>query len=89
MHEPFAYTPRCSFTGCANRAQFKVAADWSDGTFHELKTYALACAEHLEPLKEAAERRRAQFPLGESEQLEQLSVHPLQTPGSAPDGSTH
>ncbi len=73
----FTYLPRCSFPGCTNRAQLKVAADWSDGTFHELKTYALACENHLEPLQIAAELRRASFPLGEGESLTPLTIHPL------------
>ena len=77
LNEPFAYAPRCSFAGCQDRAQFKVAADWSDGTYHELKTYATACAAHLKALKESAEQRRAMFPVGETELIGPLSVYPL------------
>ncbi|MBX3397367.1 MAG: hypothetical protein KF873_01385 [Gemmataceae bacterium] len=29
---------------CASPAEYKVAAEWSDGQTRELKTYALACA---------------------------------------------
>ena len=33
----------CYAAGCPNRAEFKIAARWSDGITTELKTYYLAC----------------------------------------------
>jgi hypothetical protein len=73
----FQYLPRCSFSGCAEPAQLKVAAAWSDGTFQELKTYALSCEAHLEPLREAAVRRRSTVRLTEGESLEPIAVYRL------------
>jgi hypothetical protein len=37
------YPVLCYAPGCGKPAVFKIAARWSDGVTHELKTYALAC----------------------------------------------
>ena len=37
------YPVVCHRPGCTNAAGFKIAAQWSDGTTHELKTYSLSC----------------------------------------------
>jgi hypothetical protein len=74
----FQYVPHCAFPNCSAPAQFKVAAAWSDGAFHELKTYALACAAHLEPLREAAVNRRSVVRLTDGESLEPIAVYSLQ-----------
>jgi hypothetical protein len=44
----FAYEVLCGEEGCEQSAQFKIAAEWSDGSTRELKTYGLACEKHLE-----------------------------------------
>src|SRR6516164_6001227 len=41
------YPVRCYRRGCDRLAVFKIAARWSDGITHELKTYALSCADCL------------------------------------------
>lgn len=37
----------CSHKGCMEKATYKVAASWSDGRFRELKSYGLACQDHV------------------------------------------
>jgi hypothetical protein len=84
---PFRYTPACSQPGCTAAAVYKVAAVWRDGTFRELKTYALACPEHLEPLRIAAADRHARLVLRDEEAVEPLGVYLL---ASAPrDADRH
>ena len=45
-----AYVVRCTVQCCQELARYKIAAEWSDGSVHELKTYGLACENHLEVL---------------------------------------
>jgi len=53
------YPVVCSRPGCGNAAQFKIAAQWSDGTTDELKTYSFACNACLPILlPEAREKQR-------------------------------
>lgn len=42
-----SYQIYCLTKGCKNPAQYKIAAKWSDGVVHELKTYGLCCEECL------------------------------------------
>ena len=44
------FVVRCTVQGCPDPARYKIAAEWSDGTTKELKTYGLACEKHLESL---------------------------------------
>ena len=41
------YPVRCYARGCDKLAAYKIAARWSDGITHELKTYALSCGDCL------------------------------------------
>ena len=41
------YSASCLQPGCVRPAVYKIAARWSDGVTHELKTYALCCEECL------------------------------------------
>ena len=41
------YPVCCYRPGCDRPAVYKIAARWSDGVTHELKTYALSCEECL------------------------------------------
>jgi hypothetical protein len=41
------YPVFCYWSGCGERALYKIAARWSDGITEELKTYALSCTDHL------------------------------------------
>ena len=70
------YSVRC--TSCAALAVVKIAARWSDGTTHELKTYALACAGCAANALAAAERKREACPLAPGETLEVPFAFPLQ-----------
>ncbi len=90
MDLPFRYEPCCTFPGCQAVARAKIAAAWSDGSYQELKTYALACPEHLDGLRAAAIERRERVRLAEGEILEPIAVYPLpdRNPGpTAPPGS--
>jgi hypothetical protein len=39
----FTYPVLCYTPNCDKRAEYKIAARWSDGVTQELKTYALCC----------------------------------------------
>src|SRR5438552_3085010 len=52
---------QCSLRGCAEPAAYKIAAQWSDGSFSELKSYGFACSDHLGPVFREAEQRRQQY----------------------------
>ena len=47
----------CSTPECEHAAEYKIAAPWSYGSFAELKTYGLACADHKNQLFHAAVER--------------------------------
>lgn len=54
------YPVTCSGSDCQTPAEFKIAAEWSDGPTRELKTYFFSCADCLKPLcKLAGEKQRA------------------------------
>jgi len=44
------YQVLCYGHDCKNPAVYKIAARWSDGVVGELKTYGLACEQHLREL---------------------------------------
>jgi hypothetical protein len=71
------YPVMCYAPGCANRAAFKVAARWSDGVTHELKTYYLACADCLPKLYASAVKKRAACRLAPGERLEAPGIYEL------------
>jgi len=70
------YVVRCDL--CDREAMYKVAAVWSDGLMSELKTYALACAEHVAELYERAQRRRGTYRPSAPEQIGVLGVYVLE-----------
>jgi hypothetical protein len=72
-----AYPVLCYTQGCAAPAVYKIAARWSDGTTHELKTYALTCAACLAKTFAAAVARRGACRLGAGESLEAPGVYDL------------
>jgi hypothetical protein len=73
MHYPvMCYAPRCP-----NLAAFKVAARWSDGVTHELKTYYLACPVCLPKLFASAVTKRAECRLAPGETLEAPGIYEL------------
>ena len=75
------YPVRCYTPGCPERAAFKVAARWSDGQTHELKTYALGCPDCLAALLAAARVTRAACRLAAGETLEEPGVYELSRGG--------
>jgi hypothetical protein len=56
---------------------YKIAARWSDGTTHELKTYALACPACLPNLFTIAVTKRGACRLAPGESLEAPGVYEL------------
>jgi hypothetical protein len=71
------YTICCSQRGCSNPAVYKIAARWSDGITHELKTYALACAACLPAALERARTQRAACRLAPGETLDAPGIYEL------------
>jgi hypothetical protein len=71
------YPVLCYAAGCSAPAAYKVAARWSDGTTHELKTYALACAACLPKLFASAAAKRAACRLAPGETLDAPGVYEL------------
>jgi hypothetical protein len=60
MTEMPAYPVLCYRPDCGEWASYKIAAQWSDGITHELKTYALSCPECLAELLKSARIRQKQ-----------------------------
>jgi hypothetical protein len=71
------YPVICYASGCRNKASFKVAAQWSDGITHELKTYYLACPDCLADLHVRARAKRAACRLAPGETLEEPGIYEL------------
>ena len=71
------YPVLCYAPGCGRPAHFKIAARWSDGVTHELKTYSLACPDCLPGLfaKAAVKQRACRLAAGET--LEPPGVYEL------------
>ena len=63
------YVVRCTVQGCQEAAGYKIAAEWSDGTTNELKTYGLACESHLELLFRRSRDKQRGYRLAEGETL--------------------
>ena len=66
---------RCSLEHCKEPAAYKVAAQWSDGRFSELKSYGFACSDHLGLAFGQAEERRSDHKVGHGETLEELAIY--------------
>jgi hypothetical protein len=71
------YPVMCYATGCSNPAAYKIAARWSDGVTHELKTYSLACAACLPKLYASAVTKRTACRLAPGETLDEPGVYEL------------
>jgi hypothetical protein len=74
---PFAYLTSCSAPRCAERAVYKLAALWSDGTSRELKNYGLACEAHRARLLAAARLRHEQLRVSEGETVGTVALYRL------------
>ena len=71
------YPVTCSRPACGAAARAKIAARWSDGTTHELKTYFLACAGCAPDLLTAARAKRKACRLTVGETLDEPAVYDL------------
>lgn len=71
------YPVMCYAPGCANEAVYKIAARWSDGITHELKTYALACETCLPALFRVAKAKRDRCRLAPGESLDEPAIFRL------------
>ena len=74
------YPVTCSRPDCGAAARVKIAARWSDGTTHELKTYYLACAACAAELLTAARAKRKACRLTVGETLDEPAVYDLRPP---------
>jgi hypothetical protein len=71
------YPVICLADDCRNEAAFKVAARWSDGITHELKTYSLACPTCLATLFASAMVKHSACRLAPGETLDEPGVYEL------------
>jgi hypothetical protein len=71
------YQVLCSSRDCKNPALYKIAARWSDGVVGELKTYGLACAEHLGDEFQRAREKQRTCRLTAGETLETPGIYHL------------
>ena len=75
------YPVLCSRPGCVHPARVKIAARWSDGTTHELKTYYLACDGCVSELLPQARAKRQACRLTAGETLDEPAVYELRPGG--------
>jgi hypothetical protein len=67
----------CYRSGCLRPAVYKIAARWSDGVTHELKTYALSCEACLADWYARSRAKQAACRLAPGETLETPGVYEL------------
>jgi hypothetical protein len=75
------YPIYCYRPSCGRRAEYKIAARWSDGITHELKTYALSCPECLADGFRRSRDKQVACRLARGETLEPPGIYALK-PGS-------
>jgi hypothetical protein len=66
---------RCGWPGCKERAAYKIAAQWSDGSFSELKSFGFACSDHLGPTFRQAESRHEDYKPSPGETIEEIAIY--------------
>jgi hypothetical protein len=71
------YPVCCYRPGCGRPAVYKIAARWSDGVTHELKTYALSCEDCLPEWFRTSRAKQAACRLASGETLEPPGVYEL------------
>jgi hypothetical protein len=71
------YPVLCYRKGCSQPAAFKIAARWSDGLTHELKTYALSCPACLAEWFRQSCRKQAECRTAPGETLEPPGIYEL------------
>ena len=72
-----SYPVLCYRHGCDKLAAFKIAARWSDGLTHELKTYALSCASCLAEQYRRSCAKQKECRLTRGETLETPEIYEL------------
>src|SRR5438477_12450990 len=72
------YPILCYTRACGKPAIYKIAARWSDGVTHELKTYALCCADCLADWFGRSRQKQAACRLAKGEKLEPPGIFTLQ-----------
>ena len=75
---PLEYPVACHSENCSHPVRFKIAAEWSDGMTHELKTYSLACEACLALLLRLAHARNKACPRTPGETLGKPIVYERQ-----------
>jgi hypothetical protein len=80
----FHYAAACSSPGCLEAPRYKIAAPWSHGPIHELKSYGLACERHLAALLTRAEGHRKALAVRDDELVGPVEVFPLIASRSTP-----
>lgn len=71
------YPVVCYRPGCRQQARYKIAARWSDGITHELKTYALSCTDCLTEQYAHSRAKQAACRLTAGETLEVPGIYEL------------
>jgi hypothetical protein len=85
--DSFHHQPLCSAPKCGRPAEFKIAAPWSSGSSHELKSYGLACSAHRDSQLALAQIRRDGLKLAAGETLGAVGLYKLE-PGRRDTGLT-
>lgn len=73
-----SYPIYCYTKDCKNLALYKIASRWSDGVVHELKTYALCCADCLPRWFQASCQKQTACRLTPGESLDRPGIYSLQ-----------
>jgi hypothetical protein len=81
----FQYRAACSSPGCLEPPRYKIAAPWSHGPIHELKSYGLACEQHRQALLARAEGHRQALAVRDDELVGPVEVFPLAASRTTPD----
>jgi hypothetical protein len=71
------YPISCYRKDCGKLAEYKIAAQWSDGITKELKTYGLTCADCLAACFAASLRKQAACRLAPNETLDLPGIYAL------------
>lgn len=71
------YPVLCYEPACGQEAIYKIAARWSDGVTHELKTYSLCCPACLADHFRSSLERHVKTQLIEGEHLERPGIYQL------------
>ncbi|CAN5244117.1 hypothetical protein BH10PLA2_BH10PLA2_15700 [soil metagenome] len=72
------YQVYCYRKGCGKPAVYKIAARWSDGVTHELKTYSLTCGDCLPDFFKQSQIKFAACRRAPGEMVEPPGIYSLQ-----------